>query len=74
MPNRRPHDMIRDMKRLIFLLLASFIIFAGAGCSSSTSTIASNSTKKEPLVERRTEAPPSPPGNIPLPTPIQAGE
>lgn len=61
------------MKKFSIVSLLGVLFVLGAGCSSKQ--IATNSSaNKSGFVERRSETPPTPPENVPAPTPVQVGE
>lgn len=62
------------MKQLIAICMIVAIGLMGAGCSRQTNIANESQPVKEAFVERRVENPPSAPGSVPAPTPVNVVE
>jgi hypothetical protein len=59
------------MKTFSLLCMLAAVALLGAGCSKASTIASEGNAAKQPLIQRRTAQPPTPPANIPLPTPVQ---
>lgn len=66
------------MKKAFLLGFIGICVVLGAGCSKATKIAKNNDSNanpsKEALIQRRVTEPPTPPANIPLPTPVNTVE
>ncbi len=63
----------RYMFKRITVIASVGLLLIGAGCSSKNAEMQIFSGK-DSFIERRTSPPPTPPENVPAPTPVQVGE